>query len=353
MEYPGWKIYLRLLIDDYPLVVLAKDNELRFISEGYYQNIIEFLLPLAEPGEDFVFESGSTRVESIHNQLHQAFVSGQEFGNGVIYFQLRSILGHDVAIEGAEFQQEIERYQQRTGYPPTEPFWYVSPNFAGWDGCGHYIPQSSINKIIQVTQQIKAGELNFPLCVQLFSEDEWDLRFGWAEVTGFVPSVLRKLETIAADYMQFFANQGHLYQPNLVEPCRTKLLQELDAVGLLNCEIPESVYSQLMGTYPHLRRCVDEAEFLWMVGDMPIQEFDLSLDWMVFDPLYPVGIMDDVEFRDTPLESLRERALATFRTAQLEQPETLRMEIHGNQYQLITGWEGGRIKLLNSIELIS
>ncbi len=67
-----------------------------------------FLLPLAEPGEDFVFESGSTRVESIHNQLHQAFVSGQEFGNGAIYFRLRSILGYDVAIEGSEFQQEID-----------------------------------------------------------------------------------------------------------------------------------------------------------------------------------------------------------------------------------------------------
>lgn len=65
--------------------------------------------------------------------------------------------------------------------------------------------------------------------------------------------------------------------------------------------------------------------------------------WVV-DPLYPDG-MDYADFRD--------RALATFRTAQLEQPDTLRMEIHGNQYQLVTGWEGGRIKLLNSIELMS
>jgi hypothetical protein len=196
---------------------------------------------------------------------------------------------------------------------------------------------------VLVTQQIKAGELNFPLCVQLCSEDGWDLRFGWAEVTGFVPSVLRKLETIAADYMQFFANQGCLYQPSLVESYRTKLLQELDAVGLLNCEIPESIYHQLMDTYPHLKRCVDEAEFLWIVGDMPIQEFDLSLDWMIFDPLYPDG-MDYAEFRD--------RALAALRTAQLKQPDTLLLEIYGKQYQLVTGWEEGRIKLLNSIELI-
>ncbi|MBD2303692.1 hypothetical protein [Nostoc sp. FACHB-190] len=101
-----------------------------------------------------------------------------------------------------------------------------------------------------------------------------------------------------------------------------------------------------------MKRCVDEAEFLWIVGDMPIQEFDLSLDWMVFDPLYPDG-MDYADFRDTPKESLRERALAVFRTAQLEQPDTLRMAIHGNQYQLVTGWEGGRIKLLNSIKLMS
>jgi hypothetical protein len=144
--------------------------------------------------------------------------------------------------------------------------------------------------------------------------------------------------------MQFFANQGHLYQPSLVEPYRTKLLEELDAVGLLNCEIPDSVYYQLGCTYPHLRRCIDEAEFLWIVGDMPIQEFDVSLDWMIFDPLYPKGI-DYVEFRD--------RALAAFRTAQLEQPDTLLLEINGNQYQLVTGWEGGRIKLLNSIKLMS
>ncbi|AKG21599.1 hypothetical protein IJ00_10210 [Calothrix sp. 336/3] len=174
-EYPGWTIYMRLLIDDYPLVVLAKDNELRFISEGYYQNIIEFLLPLAEPGEDFVIESGSTRVESIHNQLHQAFVSGQEFVDyGNIYFCLQPIPPSDVAIAIAEseFQQEIDRYQQRTGHRPTEPFWYVNLNFAGWDRCGRYIPKSSINKIIQVTQRIKVGELNFPEGVQLFSEDE-------------------------------------------------------------------------------------------------------------------------------------------------------------------------------------
>ncbi|MBD2496542.1 hypothetical protein [Nostoc sp. FACHB-280] len=178
MEYPGWKIYLRLLIDDYPLVVLAKDNELRFISEGYYQNIIEFLLPLAEPGEDFVIESGSVQIESIHNQLHQAFVSGQEFVDyGNIYFCLQPIPPSDVAIlqrnrfaiAGSEFHQEIHRYQQRTGHRPTEPFWYVTLNFAGWNGCGHYIPKSSIDKMIQVTQQIKAGELNFPEGVRLLS----------------------------------------------------------------------------------------------------------------------------------------------------------------------------------------
>jgi hypothetical protein len=104
------------------------------------------------------------------------------------------------------------------------------------------------------------------------------------------------------------------------------------------------VLYQLSGTYPNLRRCIDEAEFLWIVGDMPIQEFDLSLDWMIFDPLYPFG-MGYADFRD--------RALAAFRTAQLEQPETLRMEINGNHYQLVTGWERGRIKLLNSIKLMS
>jgi hypothetical protein len=36
MEYPDdWTIDRRLLIDDYPLLVLAKDNELRFIAALY------------------------------------------------------------------------------------------------------------------------------------------------------------------------------------------------------------------------------------------------------------------------------------------------------------------------------
>jgi hypothetical protein len=81
------------------------------------------------------------------------------------------------------------------------------------------------------------------------SEDEWEIRFGWAEQTGLVPSLLRKLEKIAADYMQFFTNQGQLYQPSQVEPYRAKLLQALDAVGLLNCEISESVYYSTYGSY--------------------------------------------------------------------------------------------------------
>jgi hypothetical protein len=177
MQYPDWRIYQQLLIDGYPLLVLEKDGEFLFTSEGYYQNIIEFLLPLSEPIEDYVIESGSVRVWSIHNQLHQAFMSGEGFADGVIYFELQPIPEIGMASIDSELQQEIDRYQQQAGHRPTESFWHVSPNFAGWRDCGRYIPQSSINKMIQVSQQIKAGDLHVSEGVQILSEDEWDLHF--------------------------------------------------------------------------------------------------------------------------------------------------------------------------------
>ncbi|MBD2206989.1 hypothetical protein H6G33_31445 [Calothrix sp. FACHB-1219] len=162
--------------------------------------------------------------------------------------------------------------------------------------------------------------------------------------------VLQKLENIAKDYIHYFTYQARDYQPMVVIWSRDELLKGLDALHLLNCEIDRLIFERISQNYPHLSQCVHAAECLWYTNpEILIQDSDVSLDWMVFSLF---GLIDD-EIRDTPKESLRDRALAVFRTAQLEQPETLRMEIHGNQYQLVTGWEGGRIKLLNSIELMS
>jgi hypothetical protein len=81
-DYPDWIVEQRLLVDGYPLLVLEKDGQRVFKSAGRSQEIIEFLLPLNEAGQDLDIVRGTTRVRSIHNELHRAFITGSEWTDG-------------------------------------------------------------------------------------------------------------------------------------------------------------------------------------------------------------------------------------------------------------------------------
>ena len=439
-NYPDWNITKRLLVDNYPLLLLEKDNKKIVLSEGAYKLIIEFLLNVSKPH--------SSSLEDVNFIMHQGFISGEGWAiSGVFY-------GHLIQpSEFAEYQSdpdfivELEQYQNRKGQVLNEPVWNVSVNSGDWRNAKQFMPQSSVQKIIEVELRLfsdasallegveitksissdafsllidgytidvkfesgqpifssresivrsyNAREKDVPiidfilaqvqneerfedfwmrlqkgwhykveraqlfqilpedfleyhqlfalheLCerlgdvqepvwayqptwqydfhclthstvlkivrlareillsknvlllgvVEVLSEDDWDLRFGWAASTGVRPSLLPMLEACATDYLEAF-KQG---LPSL-EAARITLLDALARAELLNREFESGgVYYQLQETgCVHLKTCLDNAEFLYgyLISDTRLEKYGLpeeedirdavvSLDWMM------------------------------------------------------------------------
>jgi hypothetical protein len=96
--------------------------------------------------------------------------------------------------------------------------------------------------------------------VNVLSEDEWDERFGWAASTGLRPSLLRKLETSATEYLEALRNKAS----NLEEK-RACLLDGLSSANLLHRELSDGVFYQLeeLG-HRNLKICVDDPESVFL-----------------------------------------------------------------------------------------
>ena len=156
-EYPDWVLEQRLLVDGYPLLVLEKNGQRVFKSEGRSQEIIEFLLPLNEAGDDWEHVRDNTRVWCIHNQLHHAFITGSEWtdGQGNIWMTLFDPVVDFAEHECEEFLEFLEIHHKRTGQPLIEPIWHVA--CAWWRAAFTYITKSSIEKIYQVKRNIHDG----------------------------------------------------------------------------------------------------------------------------------------------------------------------------------------------------
>ncbi|MDX2007955.1 MAG: hypothetical protein SFU83_22160 [Meiothermus sp.] len=161
----------RLLVDGYPLLVLRKDEKKIVVSEGYYKNIIEFLLNASKPSEPWAEERGGVKLESIDHLLHQGFVSGEGWALSEVFY------GHLIQLEEfAEYQQdpefleELERYQKRFGQPPNEPVWNVRVSSGSWRNSAQYIPQSSVHKIIKAEATLLLGKTLLPEGVSLVQE---------------------------------------------------------------------------------------------------------------------------------------------------------------------------------------
>lgn len=190
-----------------------------------------------------------------------------------------------------EFNSELEQYQKRTGKALDEPVWHVSVSSGDWRNAKTFLPQSSVQKIIDLETQLVSARkrIRLPEGVQVLSEDEWDLKFGWAACTGLLPSQVFKLERYAARYL----NKLETNSIN-IEAARVVFLIDLFQAGLLNREFEtDAVYHQLKELGCHnLKLCLDSAKYLYGYQNsqirskhhlpqvLDIRNSSFVLDWM-------------------------------------------------------------------------
>jgi hypothetical protein len=210
-----------------------------------------------------------------------------------------------------------------------------------------FMAHSTVLTLLEIIQLVSEARTDFPSGVEVFNEDQYELSFGMAQQTGLLPSLLNDLESDAQRYAELFEQGGRLFTPNEAEFWRENILGKLEKHNLINCEISRQIFVQLK-KYPNLNRVVLAAEYFAEYMDFTssgqkIQDCVLALDWMMFDPDFPSDFeMDSWDFL--------QHCITVFEAAKLEYPYTLQTELSGQQYRLITGFDGGRIKLLTVLE---
>ena len=335
-NYPDWNITKRLLVDGYPLLLLEKDNKKIVLSEGVYKLIIEFLLNVSKPH--------ISSFDDVNSIMHQGFASGTGWAiSGVFYGHLIQPSEFTEYISDPEFSTELEQYQQRTGQVLNEPIWHVSVNSGDWRNAKQFMPQSSVHKIIELETRLFHKKRLLLEGVKVLSEDDWDLRFGWAASTGLRPSLLPMLERYAARYLKKLETKSVN-----VGAARFVLLRALIQVGLLNCEFEtDGIYHQLKESgCVNLKSCLDNAEYLYgyinsqvrfraelsVIDD--IRDLSISLDWMFQNQI-------DSKFGHTLTYHFLVEAEAFLKAAKPKNLESLQFE----DLQLFLIEDSGKIKL--------
>lgn len=277
-EYPGFIIRHRLLIDGVPLLMLERGDDRICVSEGGYKQIIEFILSIASGSREWL-ECPDLYGHDINYRLHRGFVTeeGWAEGEGTFYGHLIKPEEYTEWMCDPDFVAELKRYEQRTGKTPEEPIWHISVSSGSWRGAARNLPKSSVEKIIVITRSLILGALAIPEDiehegameknflanegVQVLSDDDWDELFGWAACTGLRPSLVRKLETLAAEYLEALRNKA----PNLDEK-RVRLVDGLSGANLLHRELSDGVFYQLdeLGCR-NLKTCVDDPESVFLL----------------------------------------------------------------------------------------
>ncbi len=244
-----------------------------------------------------------------------------------------------------EFIRMRGDFERTRGQPLEEQVWRYK--FVPTMQDSTFMAHSTVLKLLEVARLVADNRTDFPSGVEVYTEDQYELEFGVAKQTGFLPSVLNALESDAGRYVELFEHHGRLFTPSEAQFWRENILAKLETHKLINCEISKVIFGQLK-KYPNLNRVVLAAEYFatymdFTVTGAKIQDCTLALDWMMFDPDYPT------EFEMDSWDFLR-HCLSVFEAAKLEYPYTLQTAIKGQQYRLITGWEHGRIKLLTVLE---
>jgi hypothetical protein len=247
-----------------------------------YKLIIEFLLNVSKPH--------SSSFDDVNSIMHQGFANGTGWAiSGVFYGHLIEPSEFSEYISDPEFSTELEQYQQGTGQVLNEPIWHVSVNSGDWRHAKQFMPQSSIQKIIELETRLFHKKRLLLEGVKVLSEDDWDMQFGWAAITNLRPSQLKILERYAARYL----NKLELKSIN-IGAARFVLLRALVQAGLLNQEFEtDSLHHQLKESgCVNLKSCLDNAEYLYgyiisqvrFRAELPviddIRDLSISLDWM-------------------------------------------------------------------------
>jgi hypothetical protein len=249
------------------------------------------------------------------------------------------------SVENPEFIRMREDYERTRRQLLEEIVWTYK--FVPTMQNSTFMAHSTVLRLLETAQIVSEARTDFPIGVEVLTEDAYELEFGLVSQTGLLPSVLNVLEADAERYVELFLNHGRLFTPNEAQFWRENILSKLEQHNLIDCDIIPVIFKQLK-KYPNLNRCVLATEYFRMYMDFTIsgakiKDCPLALDWMMFDPDFPTDFeMDSWDFL--------QHCLSVFEAAKLEYPYTLQTEIQGQQYRLITGFDAGRIKLLTVLE---
>lgn len=244
-----------------------------------------------------------------------------------------------------EFSRMRQDYEHIRGVLLDEPVWTYK--FVPTMMHSTYIADSTLRKLIAVSQMVSEGQTVFPDGVEVYSIDDWAMKFDRTWKKGLLlPSILGRLDEPARRYAGLFEKNERDYSPDDAEFWRRELFVALEKESLMNCDVSPMIFEQIKKR-PALSRCVNAVEYLRGYLDLDekglrIQDCPLSLDWMMFEPYFPEGVDD--------WDGLH-HCLKVVEDAKLEAPRTLPTEIAGQPYRILTGWDHGRVKLLHALPL--
>ncbi|HRI72199.1 MAG TPA: hypothetical protein PK156_48530 [Polyangium sp.] len=244
-----------------------------------------------------------------------------------------------------EFSRVRQDYEHTRGTRIDEPVWTY--NFVPTMLHSTYIADSTLRKLIEVSKMVAEGRTDFPDGVEVYSIDDWALKFDRTWKKGLLlPSILQRLDEPARRYAALFEKSGRDYSPDQAEFWRREVCVVLEQEHLMNCEVSPMIFEQL-GKFLPLSRCVNAAEYLRSYLDLGekgirIQDCLVSLDWVMFEPYFPDGVDD--------WDGLH-HCLKVMQDAKLEVPRTLPTEIAGEPYRILTGWDHGHVKLLHALPI--
>lgn len=244
-----------------------------------------------------------------------------------------------------EFARVGQDYEHARGLKMDEPVWTYK--FVPTMLHSTFMAHNTLEKLIAVSEAVADGHTRFPEGVEVYSEDDWAIKFDHAGKKGLLlPSLLGRLEQAAYRYVQLFEHHARDFTPDDAEFWRRSLLKELDAADLVNATIAPVVFEQFK-KYRCLARCVNAAEYLRSYLDIDekglrLQDHAVGLDWMMFEPYFPEGVEE--------WDALQ-HCIDVVAVANLEVPRTLPTQIGNEPYRLVTGWDDGRIKLLHALPI--
>jgi hypothetical protein len=248
-----------------------------------------------------------------------------------------------------------------------EPIWHWVPGSYFPD---HYMAHSAVIKIVQVARSwVESQQIPEMVGVEVLSRKQWVDRFDALGSNPYsarkfsasqddptsllIPPILRHLEETAGLYLELFADNARFYDPIKASYLRQELLNRLGIAKLIDRDITTEILAQL-AEYPSLKHCVIMGDRLCQKmncqsQDLRIQQVALSLDWMLFEVIYPHR---EERFPEICLQAFLAANLPSPSTFSHVYPATLCLNMDGQNYRLVTSEEfapAAKFKLVAAI----